>query len=66
MRFGSQDPTVVLSCGTPRYYKTVLYPKGTQLAEAVSFLQAHKATSRWSRSTSARTTSPTSTRRAAL
>jgi lysophospholipase L1-like esterase len=42
MRFGSQDPTVVLSCGTPRYYKHVLYPKGTQLAEAVSFLQAHK------------------------
>ena len=42
MRYGSQDPTVVLSCGTPRYYKTVLYPKGTQLAEAVSFLQAHK------------------------
>jgi lysophospholipase L1-like esterase len=42
MRFGSQDPTVVSSCGTPRYYKHVLYPKGTQLAEAVSFLQAHK------------------------
>jgi lysophospholipase L1-like esterase len=42
MRFGSQDPTVVLSCGTPRYYKHVLYEKGTQLAEAVSFLQAHK------------------------
>jgi lysophospholipase L1-like esterase len=42
MRFGSQDPSVVLSCGTPRYYKHVLYPKGTQLAEAVSFLQAHR------------------------
>jgi lysophospholipase L1-like esterase len=41
MRFGSQDPSVVLSCGTPRYYKHVLYPKGTQLAEAVSFLEAH-------------------------
>jgi lysophospholipase L1-like esterase len=41
MRFGSQDPTVVGSCGTPRHYR-VLYPKGTQLAEAVSFLQAHK------------------------
>ncbi len=41
MRFGSQDPTVVLSCATPRGYKD-LYPKGTQLAEAVSFLQAHK------------------------
>jgi lysophospholipase L1-like esterase len=41
MRFGSQDPTVVLSCATTRGYKD-LYPKGTQLAEAVSFLQAHK------------------------
>jgi lysophospholipase L1-like esterase len=41
MRFGSQDSTVVGSCGTPRYYK-VLFAKGTQLAEAVSFLQAHK------------------------
>ena len=42
MRYGSQPPTAVLSCGTPRYYKNVLYPKGTQLAEAVSFLKAHK------------------------
>jgi lysophospholipase L1-like esterase len=42
MRFGSQLPTVVGSCGPPRFYRTVLYPKGTQLAEAVSFLQAHK------------------------
>jgi lysophospholipase L1-like esterase len=42
MRFGSQDPTVVLSCGTPSYYKHILYSKGTQLAEAVGFLQAHK------------------------
>ena len=41
MRFGSQDPTVVASCATPSGYKD-LYPKGTQLAEAVSFLQAHK------------------------
>jgi lysophospholipase L1-like esterase len=41
MRFGSQYPTVVLSCGYPRDYKD-LYPKGTQLTEAVSFLQAHK------------------------
>jgi lysophospholipase L1-like esterase len=41
MRFGSQLPSVVGSCGTPRYYKHVLYPKGTQLAEAVSFLEAH-------------------------
>jgi lysophospholipase L1-like esterase len=42
MRFGSQSPSIVLSCATPRDYKTVLYPKGTQLAEAVSFLNAHK------------------------
>jgi lysophospholipase L1-like esterase len=42
MRFGSQPPLVVLSCGPPRYYKNVLFPKGTQLAEAVSFLEAHK------------------------
>lgn len=42
MRFGSQLPSVVGSCGPPRYYKNFLYPKGTQLAEAVSFLQAHK------------------------
>jgi lysophospholipase L1-like esterase len=42
MRFGSQPPTDVLSCGGPRYYKTFLYPKGTQLAEAVGFLNAHK------------------------
>lgn len=42
MRFGSQLPTVVGSCGPPRFYRNVLYPKGTQLAEAVSFLEAHK------------------------
>jgi len=42
MRFGSQPPTEVLSCGSPRFYKNFLYPKGTQLAEAVSFLEAHK------------------------
>jgi lysophospholipase L1-like esterase len=41
MRFGSQDPSVVLSCASPAGYRQ-LYPKGTQLAEAVSFLQAHK------------------------
>ena len=42
MRFGSQPSTTVLSCGSPDYYKNVLYPRGTQLAEAVSFLRAHK------------------------
>src|SRR5215217_7536745 len=41
MRFGSQLPDAVLSCGAPRDYN-FLYPKGTQLAEAVSFLKAHK------------------------
>jgi lysophospholipase L1-like esterase len=41
MRFGSQYPTVVSSCATPRGYKD-LYSKGTQLGEAISFLQAHK------------------------
>lgn len=41
-RFGSQLPTSVLSCGTPRFYKNFLYSKGTQLAEAVAFLAAHK------------------------
>jgi lysophospholipase L1-like esterase len=41
MRYGSQDPSNVLSCATPRGYKD-LYPKGTQLAEAVSFLEAHR------------------------
>jgi lysophospholipase L1-like esterase len=42
MRYGSQSPSVVFSCGSPRYYKNFLYSKGTQLAEAVSFLEAHK------------------------
>ena len=40
-----RQPTVErrrTAAGRPRYYKNVLYPKGTQLAEAVSFLQAHK------------------------
>lgn len=41
MRFGSQLPTTVFGCATPRGYKE-LYPKGTQLAEAISFLQAHR------------------------
>jgi lysophospholipase L1-like esterase len=43
MRFGSQPPSVVLSCGSPRYYKNFLFSKGTQLAEAVGFLEAHQA-----------------------
>jgi lysophospholipase L1-like esterase len=42
MRFGSQPQEVVVSCGGPRLYKS-LYPKGAQLAEAISFLRAHKS-----------------------
>jgi hypothetical protein len=41
MRYGAQAATEVVSCTTPRGYRE-LYPKGTQLAEAVSFLEAHK------------------------
>ena len=41
MRYGTQDATNVLSCATPRGYKR-LYPRGTQLAQAISFLEAHK------------------------
>jgi lysophospholipase L1-like esterase len=38
---GSQPVTVALSCGSPRFYR-FWYPHKTQLAEAVSFLAAHK------------------------
>ena len=41
MRFGSQDPAAVLSCGSPHDYRR-LFPKGTQLAEAVKFLRTHR------------------------
>ncbi len=41
MRFGSQLPTVVGSCGSPQDYES-LYRKGTQLADAVKFLKTHK------------------------
>ena len=34
MRFGSQDPATVLSCGSPDYRR--LFPTGTQLAQAVN------------------------------
>jgi lysophospholipase L1-like esterase len=40
MRFGSQLPTIVSSCGSPVRYRH-MYPKGTQLAQAVAFLRAH-------------------------
>jgi lysophospholipase L1-like esterase len=39
---GSQDPTVASSCGSPAFYRH-WYSQRTQLAEAVKFLQAHKA-----------------------
>jgi lysophospholipase L1-like esterase len=41
MRFGSQDPSLVSSCGTQRFYQH-RYPKGTQLAEAIHFLTKHR------------------------
>jgi lysophospholipase L1-like esterase len=41
MQFGSQDPDVASSCGPPVVYQK-RYPHKTQLAEAVSFLSAHK------------------------
>ena len=41
MRFGSQDPATVLSCGSPRDYRR-LFPTGTQLAQAVKFLERHR------------------------
>jgi lysophospholipase L1-like esterase len=41
MRFGSQDPTLVSSCGTQRFYQH-RYPKGTQLAQAIHFLTKHR------------------------
>jgi lysophospholipase L1-like esterase len=41
MRYGTQNPTDVLSCATSRGYDD-LYRKGTQLAEAVNFLEAHR------------------------
>jgi lysophospholipase L1-like esterase len=38
---GSQLPSVASSCGPPSFYRH-RYPHGTQLAEAVSFLHAHR------------------------
>jgi lysophospholipase L1-like esterase len=43
MLFGSQDPTAVLSCGSPRFYRNTYHTSGhTQIAQAVTFLRAHK------------------------
>ena len=41
MRFGSVDPSEGASCGPPDFYLH-RYPHKTQLAEAVSFLHAHR------------------------
>jgi lysophospholipase L1-like esterase len=41
MIYGSQLPTVATSCGSPAFYRR-WYPHKTQLAEAASFLAAHK------------------------
>jgi lysophospholipase L1-like esterase len=41
MRFGSVDPSEGFSCGPPDFYLH-RYPHKTQLAEAVSFLHAHR------------------------
>lgn len=41
MVFGTQNPDVASSCGPPSFYLRN-YPHKTQLAEAVSFLKAHR------------------------
>ena len=42
MRYGSQDPSVAASCGPPSFY-ALRYPDGgTQLTEAMTFLQEHR------------------------
>jgi lysophospholipase L1-like esterase len=42
MLYGSQDPNVAASCGSPAFYQ-YHYPDGsTQLAEAVHFLEEHR------------------------
>jgi lysophospholipase L1-like esterase len=41
MRLGSLPPEVGFSCGPPGFYRQ-RYSRGTQLAEAVSFLQRHR------------------------
>src|SRR6266571_771297 len=39
---GSQDRNVALSCGPPSFYEQHYPDGGTQLAEAVAFLQEHR------------------------
>jgi lysophospholipase L1-like esterase len=42
MLYGSQDRKVALSCGPPSFYDERYPDGGTQLAEAVAFLRAHR------------------------
>jgi lysophospholipase L1-like esterase len=42
MLHGSQDPAVAASCGPPAFYANRYPDGGTQLAEAVTFLQHHQ------------------------
>jgi lysophospholipase L1-like esterase len=42
MLYGSQDPSVALSCGPPSFYEARYPDGGTQLAAAVAFLQEHR------------------------
>lgn len=46
MRYGTQDPTQVLSCPPPPG-QSFVHPSETQLRKATSFLEAHRARSRW-------------------
>ena len=57
MRFGSQLPSVVGSCGPPRYYKNFLYSKARSSPRRSTSSRRTRARSRWSRSISARATS---------
>jgi len=42
MLYGSQDPGVAASCGSPGFYQQHYPDGGTQLAEAVHFLEEHR------------------------
>jgi lysophospholipase L1-like esterase len=42
MLYGSQDPNLAASCGSPAFYQHHYPDGGTQLAEAVHFLEEHR------------------------
>jgi lysophospholipase L1-like esterase len=42
MLYGSQDPDVAASCGSPAFYQYHYPDGGTQLAEAIHFLEEHR------------------------